>query len=206
MERSTETTRIAKLGLNNYSVWSRRVKFLLKSKNLWAAVNPSAEGVKTRSSSSEASDKSDEALGLIGLLVEDHLLREVDEAESAHALWKTLETMYAAKDTSRLLLLRQELASLRKIGGEAMAVYLARSKDLMADLVAVGSESQEARVVLSVLVGLPKEYGMVVEVLQMAESLTFQTIVPRLLQAELQVEQQNTERLGDIPVYGANYH
>ena len=113
--------------------------------------------------------------------------------------------MYAAKDTSRLLLLRQELANLRKKPEEAMAVYLARSKDLMADLVAVGSASQEAEVVLSVLVGLPEEYGMAVEVLQMADSLTFQTIVPRLLQAEQRVQQQRSERLGNIPVYGANH-
>ena len=54
------------------------VKFILKSKNLWAAVSPDAEGVKTRSSSSDTSDKSNGALGLIGLLVEDHLPREVD--------------------------------------------------------------------------------------------------------------------------------
>ena len=78
MERSAETVRIAKLGLNNYGIWSKRVKFLLKSKNLWAAVSPDAEGVKTRSSSSDTSDKSNGALGLIGLLVEDHLPREVD--------------------------------------------------------------------------------------------------------------------------------
>lgn len=49
--------------------------------------------------------------------------------------------MFAAKDISRLLLLRQELASLRKRPEEALAVYLARYKDLMADLLAVGSES-----------------------------------------------------------------
>ena len=65
-------------GLNNYGIWSKRVKFILRSKNLWAAVSPDAEGVKTRSSSSDTSDKSNGALGLIGLLVEDHLLREVD--------------------------------------------------------------------------------------------------------------------------------
>ena len=46
----------------------------------------------------------------------------------------------------------------------------------MADLVAVGSASQEAEVVLSVLVGLPKEYELDVEVLQMSDQLNFQTI------------------------------
>ncbi|KAL0026144.1 hypothetical protein WJX79_003854 [Trebouxia sp. C0005] len=115
-------------------------------------------------------------------------------------------SMYAAKDTSRLFLLRQELASLRKKPEEAMAVYLARSKDLMADLVAVGSESQEAEIVLSVLVGLPEEFGMAVEVLSMADSLDSQTVVPRLLQAEQRVRRQRSEHFGDVPVYGASYH
>ena len=74
MERSAETMRIAKLTLNKHGMWSKRVKFLLDSENLWAAVSPDAEVVKTRRSSSD-SDKSDQALGPIGLLVKDNLLR-----------------------------------------------------------------------------------------------------------------------------------
>ncbi len=65
MERSAETVRIAKLGLSDYGFWS---KCLLKSENLWAAVSPDSEGVKTRSSSSDTSDKSNGALGLIDCL------------------------------------------------------------------------------------------------------------------------------------------
>ena len=76
MDRFTETVGTAKLGLNNWGTRSKRAKFLLESENLWAAVSPDAEGVKTRRSSSDNSDKSDHALGPIGLLVEDSLLRE----------------------------------------------------------------------------------------------------------------------------------
>ena len=48
-----------------------------------------------------------------------------------------------------------------------------KTKNPMADLVVVGSASQEADLVLSVLVGLPKEYEMDVEVLQMSDQLNF---------------------------------
>ena len=96
--------RNAKLVLNNCGSWSKRVKFLMESENLWAAVSPEAEGVKTRRSSSDNSDKSDHALGPIGLLVEDHLLTEVDEAGSDYALWKTLETSKAVWCTTEFTL------------------------------------------------------------------------------------------------------
>ena len=52
---------------------------------LWLEVSPGPEGAITIGSSVNTFRKSDEALDSIGQLVEDRLLREVDEADSAAA-------------------------------------------------------------------------------------------------------------------------
>ena len=100
---TTESSvRIEKLGIDNYATWKRQMKFLLKSKKLWTVIEKAdATGTETRSSSKDATDKSDEALGLIGLHVENHLLRDVDEADNAKELWERLEQTFEARDTTR---------------------------------------------------------------------------------------------------------
>ncbi len=88
---TTDGHRIDKLGVDNYETWCRKMKFLPITKKLWSAIKPdSAESDReTRSSSREVSEKSKEALGLIGLHVEDYLTRDVAEADTAVALWES---------------------------------------------------------------------------------------------------------------------
>lgn len=200
---TTESYRIEKLGIDNYETWACKMKFLLITKKLWSAIEPAASETdrETRSSSKDGSDKSQEALGLIGLNVEDYLTRDVAEADTAAALWEKFKQRFQAKNTSRLLVLRQQLTNFRKGPKEAVVVYIARAKDLMQNLKDAGSSVTEAEVVLSVLVGLPSPYAMAVEVLQMSDDISFQKTLPKLLQVEQRVEQ--LQEGTSVPVYGA---
>ena len=199
---TTESYRIEKLGIDNYETWACKMKFLLITKKLWSAIEPAAsDTAETRSSSRDGSDKSQEALGLIGLNVEDYLTRDVAEADTAAALWEKFKQSFQAKNTSRLLVLRQQLTNFRKGPKEAVVVYIARAKDLMQNLKGAGSSVTEAEVVLSVLVGLPSPYAMAVEVLQMSDDISFQKTLPKLLQVEQRVGQQ--EEGISVPVYAA---
>ena len=201
----TDSYRIDKLGIDNYETWSYKMKFLLITKKLWSAIepDPAESDRETRSSSKEVSDKSKEALGLIGLHVEDYLTRDVAEADTAVALWEKFKQSFQARNTSRLLLLRQQLTSLRKGHKEAVVVYLARAKDLMQNLKDAGSAVTEAEVVLSVLAGLPQSYATAVEVLQLSDDISFQKTLPKLLQVEQRVGQQKELETLNVPVNGA---
>lgn len=203
---------IDKLDVDNYPYWRRKMKFLLVSKKLWSAIEPAAvpesEKRETRSASTEssaaASEKSMEALALIGLHVADHLLREVDEAESARELWEQFAKTFAARSHARLMQLKQELNNLKlgkKMLGEREAIqqYVARAKDLMFDLKAVGSAIEESEVALHVLQGLPSEYKVTVEVLTLADELTLDKILPKLLQVEQRAEREDPTA---VPIYG----
>ena len=195
---------IDKLDVDNYPYWKRKIKFLLISKKLWAAIEPATETSQkpeTRSASSEtaatASEKSMEALAIIGLHVADHLLREVDEADSARQLWDKFESTFAARSNARLLQLKQELINLKLEGKEAIQQYVARAKGLMSDLKAIGSSVEESEVALHVLQSLPTSYNVTVEVLSLSDDLTLDGILPKLLQTE-----QRGEREPAVPIYG----
>ena len=141
-----------------------------------------------------------EALAIIGLLVADHLLREVDEADSARELWDKLERTFASKSKARLLQLKQELMNLRLDKTEAIQQYIGRAKGLMSDLKAIGSSVEESEVALNVLQGLPAGYKVTVEVLSLADDLTLDGILPKLLQTEQRAERDDPRH---VPVYGA---
>lgn len=145
-----------------------------------------------------------EALALIGLHVADRLLREVDEAESARGLSEQFAKTFAAKSQARLMQLKQELNNLKlgiKLLGEREAIqqYIARAKDLMYDLKAVGSAIEESEVALHVLQGLPSEYKVTVEALSLADELTLDGILAKLLQVEQRVEREDPTA---VPIYG----
>ena len=180
----------------------------MKSKKLFSAISPDATDSGTRASSKGKTENSDEAQGIIGLSVENYLLRDIEEAESARAAWALLEKKFKAKDTSSLLLLRQQLTTLHKEPTEAISVYLARAKDLQTSLTTAGSNLQEAEVVLSVLGGLPEPFAMAVEILQLSDELTFQKVLPKLLQVEQRVQQSVQQQvLKDataVQAYGAS--
>ena len=119
---ATDNIHIEKLGSNNYSDWRVSMVFLLKAKKLWSAVAPAtADDRETRASGKDASDKSEEALGHIGLHVEKHLRRQVEEAGSAREIWQKFEKDFQALNTSRLLVLRQQLTNLQKLTAESIA-------------------------------------------------------------------------------------
>ena len=95
--------RIDPLGVDNYKVWSQKIKFLLTSKDLW-------EGVENPGSHAPQSKK---ALSIIGLNVEDHHLGAIEACKTAKEAWELLETTYKSKTNARKMQLTQELRSLK---------------------------------------------------------------------------------------------
>jgi hypothetical protein len=88
---------IDKLGVDNYINWSRKIKFLLTSKDLW-------EGVEEPVAHATQSTK---ALSIIGLNVEDHHLGSIEACKTAKEAWDLLETTYNSKSKYSVSLIKQ---------------------------------------------------------------------------------------------------
>ncbi len=190
MTGQDSAVQVKPLDVDNYAVWSARMKMLLISKKLWAVV-------KETKANEEDSQK---ALAIMGLHVADFHLQRVMSANSAKELWDSFEATYKAKNNARRVSLRKELNSLQKQPSEPLTKYTARAKSLWSDLVATGHEMKETELCWTVLSGLPKEYDIVVTILESStEELSLDAILPQLLQ----VEQRQSMAEDTVKVFGA---
>ena len=171
---------IERLDVDNYRTWSKKMKAVLVTKELWTPVTED-----------EPTDKKadQKALALITLSVSDHNLSTLDEAETAKAAWETLKKVYEARSNARKLQLKRELNALKKDAAETVTAYVTRAKDLRIQLASTGYEVKDEEVVLSLLAGLPTEYDMIVTVLESSDGkLVLNDLLPKLLPVEQRVK------------------
>ncbi len=165
-----------RLDVENYPTWSIRMKYALVNKGLWKAVSAEVE---------VDVDVDQKAIALIGLFVKDHHLATLEECKSAKEAWQRLERVYQSKSNARKLQLKRELNQLKKESGEPLTKFVARAKALRDQLCAAGLDVKSEEVTWAVLAGLPKEFDVVVTVLQTAEELQdLDVILAKLLAVE----------------------
>lgn len=168
---------IEPLGLNNFVTWQARMKFLLVSKDLWSAVEATAIG-----------DVNAKALAAIGLHVTDEHLPTVVECASAKEAWDKLTAMHKSHSTARMLQLLRELNTFRKEPAESIATYVNRAKQLRQELLGVSHDIKPVELASRLLAGLPKEYEMLVTVLETSPQLDLESVIARLMETEAKMK------------------
>ena len=183
---------------DNYGVWSVRMRYYLMHHDLWRHVDPDHASIDTAASSgseeeapaaaavaSEAGEGPERALAIIGLCVRPWLLHVIEESRDARGAWTALRDLFRSKSVARRLVLRRQLAALRKSSKETIAQFLGRARTLRNELARVGAPPSEEDMITAVLAALPKEYDTVTTVLGVTESIrTLDAVLPHLLQVE----------------------
>ncbi|GAB4815377.1 hypothetical protein N2152v2_002423 [Parachlorella kessleri] len=164
------------LDVDNYATWRSKMKFLLITKGLWAAVVGDCID----------RDKDAKALALIGLHVRDLHLPVLERCSTAKGAWEQLEAVYQAKSNARKRQLRKELSQLRMGAAEPLAKYVARAKEIQNQLRAAGYEVADQEVAWALLAGLSQAYETVVTVLETSstEDVKLDDILPKLMSVE----------------------
>ena len=93
MATEVEKPIVERLDVDNYATWKSRMRFLLISKGLWAAVSGTDAGPETDL----------KALAQIGLYVKEHHLPLLERCKTAKEAWDKLESVYQAKSNARKL-------------------------------------------------------------------------------------------------------
>ena len=168
---------VEKLDTNNYQAWSTDVKYYLKMKGWWAAVegNPADD------------DQDAKAMSVIGLSLKRHQQQLIANCDTAEDAWNTLANIHMAKNNASKMLYRRQLTSLSKADDEPLAKYFGRARGIWDNLVAAGQNVEESDVVFSLLMGLPPAYGTICEIIITNDDdgdLTLDGVLPKLLQAE----------------------
>ena len=166
----------AKLDEDNYSAWAGKMRSLFMVKQLWATVTGEGD---------DDMALDEQALGLIGLNVEDHHMKTVLESSTACEAWTAFQDMYKAASHARRMQLKAELHDLQINSGESVAKYASRVTVLRDHLVAAGSTVDEDDLVLSMLGGLTIDFKTVVTIIRSSDKeLKLRDVLPKLLQEE----------------------
>ena len=184
---------IEKLDTNNYGTWSRRIKALLLSKELYEVVT-GKEDDKARSN---------QALGLLQLYLSDYYLSMADDCATAKALWDKLNNTFKATSNARRLTLKQQLNNTVKDPSETMTQYVAKIKELASMLDAIGHKVEDSEIALPLLAGLPPEYSTLRTIIGIRKDpVTVDELLPMLLQQEQDIL---TQQKAAVPVYGMQH-
>jgi gag-polypeptide of LTR copia-type/Domain of unknown function (DUF4219) len=184
---------IEPLDVDNYAIWSKKMKSVLIEKDLWdgAFVGKKLSDTSATTIDDKASHK---ALALITLNVADHHVTEIGDCTTAKEAWDLLEGVYKAKSGAKRLLLRKQLNDLKKEPEESLSVYFSRAKLLQKELTAAGLTVDPTDVVLQVLNGLPALYATKVSIIEEMKTLpTLDEILSTMLPVELKETSQQAE-------------
>lgn len=118
-----------------------------------------------------ADPKSDKALALITLCVEDYHLPEISSCQNAKEAWDALEQTYRARSIANQLTLMRDLNTIRMGPNEPVAKYIGRARSIRDQLQAAGRPVDADTVVLAVLNGFPEQYSTLMEVMQAQSAL-----------------------------------
>lgn len=161
-----------------WTVWRARVKGRIAEKG-WTAALTDPE-----------SEFSEHAKGVLLNAVGNQYLSLVEEAASASVAWDELVALYEQDSTANYATLLQQFSNLKMDSDEDIVSYMAKSKNLAAQLTAAGDTVQDRRLVVQILSGLPEEYNVITTLLQNSDQLPSLAVV----QAKLVTEEKKMQR------------
>ena len=170
----------------NYLTWSGMVELTLRKEGLWRAVaEPDLIDAAVKA------EKIEQARSLIGLLAGAAHVRQSCKADSAKALWSSLEEQFKARCVARRAQLLRELntASIRR--NEGLDAFVKRLYDLADGLKQTDHDVSDDNLVMALLGGLPEDYEATVQALTLTGSALK---VEKVLHGLLAVEQRIKEK------------
>ena len=178
------------LDQNNYAIWAFRCEQVLTIKGYGSCIYeaPAADA------SEEVILRDKKAKAIICLSVKEHHVPTLMQCTTAKAVWDTLQALFKSKSIARRIQLRKDFSALSKLPGEPLTIYFSRGRNVMSELQSIGDTVQEADVVINLLVGLPNDYAIVVEIIQQStDTLTLDDVLGKLLPVEQRLSQSDID-------------
>nr|GEU56955.1 retrovirus-related Pol polyprotein from transposon TNT 1-94 [Tanacetum cinerariifolium] len=132
-----------------------KIRALLKQQGIWA---PIAGTKPTDITDAKYKLQDEKAHSTILLSLLDEVIYEVAEEETAHEVWKKLETIYIIKSLTKKLLLKQRLFSLRMKEVSSLKEHLDSLNSMLMDLKNVEAKIEDEDAALVLLVSLPPSF------------------------------------------------
>jgi len=175
---------------DDYKVWAAYQRAQLKKEKLWKAVltDRPASGSDDKKADSVVAEwdaMNEAALATIQMSAKPVHLNTVTSVHTAKEAWDALKVMFEAHDNAQLLLLMEELSSLKKGDDENIIKFASRAKMIRDELAILENAVDDNTLALRVLSGIPSEGGMLRTVLENKDvKLVMSDVTAKLLQVE----------------------
>jgi len=111
---------------------------------------------------------------------------------TSREVWLTLETLFSAQSQSRILQLKQQLATLKK-GAQSISAYFQKAQGFSHLLAAIGKPVDASELVSNILAGLGPDYDpLVTSVTTRQDSISLNGLYGYMLSYELRLEQHKS--------------
>lgn len=177
----------------NYTVWSIRMKILLKVHKAWDVIETGAE----------EAERNDIAIALIFQSIPEALVLQVGEIDNAKKLWEAIKSRHMGADRvkeARLQTLMAEFDRLKMKETDSVDDFVGKLSEITSKSAALGENIDETKVVKKFLHSLPpKKYIHIVASLEQVLDLkttSFEDIIGRLKAYEERIqiaEEENQE-------------
>ena len=178
------------LNTTNYTVWSIRMKILLKVHKVWDIVE----------TETDESDKNNLATALIFQSIPEALILQVGEIDTAKKVWEAIKARHLGADRvreARLQTLMAEFDRLKMKETESIDDFVGKLSELSSKSAALGVNLEEPKLVKKFLSSLPKKkYIHIVASLEQVLDLnitSFEDIIGRLKAYEERIAEDEGE-------------
>lgn len=148
------------LNATNYTVWSMRMKILLKVHKAWEIIENEVEN----------DDKNDIAMALLFQSIPETLILQVGELTTAKKVWDAIKTRYVGAERvkeARLQTLMADFDRLKMKETETIDEFVGKLSEISSKSAALGEELEESKMVKKFLKCLPrKKYIHIVAALE----------------------------------------
>lgn len=162
---------VTKLNGDNYSVWAKKMEFMLRREKLWDVVKK--KGDSTEKADSDWDDRDEKAHATIGLCIEDNQLVHLGNSTSAHDAWEKLKHHHQKSTLSNIVFLYKQLFRLHLEEGGNMDDHISELLTHINKLTALSevlSDKLQASLLLS---SLPESYSALVNSLECRDEKDF---------------------------------
>ena len=206
---------IEKLNGDNYGIWKIRMKALLVHRNLWKFVcptildgdspsvhqqpgsdentsAPSTAAPSTASDDSQSLEKSQQAMSLILLAMNDSQIIHCDECDTARKAWVKLQKLYEEPSTANRMRLYEKFLTAKMDKSITVRAHVENFSSVRSQLKSVGVNIDEGLYKLALLRSLSQRYDHLFVTLEnQVDSLNIKDLHARIYREE--VCQDSTE-------------
>ncbi|KAL1215283.1 Retrovirus-related Pol polyprotein from transposon TNT 1-94 [Cardamine amara subsp. amara] len=182
------------LNSSNYTVWSMRIKVLLRVHKVWETID----------ASSTDDEKNNMAIALLFQSIPETLILQVGELDTAKKVWEAIKTRHVGAERvkeARLQTLMSEFDRLKMKDSEKIDDFAGKLSEILSKSAALGVNIEESKLVKKFLKSLPrKKYIHIVASFEQVLDLnttSFEDIIGRLIAYEERISEEEEETQED---------